>query len=666
MMQHNAGKLAQRAVVLLAMTRVIPGAFADGQFIAQGGKLVGPGALGIANQGSSVALSGDGSTAIVGGPDDSSGAGAAWMFVRSGGTWVQQGRKLLASGALSGVIGSRLGTSVALSYDGNTAIVGAPGDDAGRGGAWVFTRTGTAWAQEGGKLLGAFAVDGFSGARQGESVALSWDGNTALVGAPLDSLGAGAVWVFTRSGGGWSGEGPKLVATTASGEALQGWAVALSGDGNTAIVGGIYDFNNAGAAWVFVRTGTTWTQQGYKLYGLDATGGANQGWAVALSYDGNTAIMGGSGDGSGTGAAWVFQRTNAVWSQTSGKLVGSGASAGAAQGTSVALSSDGTEALVGGPGDSAGMGAAWVFRLSSGTWSQQGGKITGSGQAGGDYGSGEGSAVALSADGNTALVGGSTDNNGAGAVWSFAGNGATWIPLGGKFLGADSRGNASQGTSVAISSDGSTSIAGGPTDSTGRGAAWVFTRSGTAWKAGEKLVADTGFSFQGRSVAISGDGTRVLVGAPGAGAGTGAAFVFIRNDSVWNPEGGTLRGSGSVDTALGAGEGTSAALSADGLTLIIGGPDDNGGRGAAWVFTRTGHAWLQQGNKLIGTGASGPSRQGASVALSSDGNTAIVGAPRDSSGAGASWVFVRSSGTWIQEGGKIRSEGGIGASGSGS
>ncbi|HTS00017.1 MAG TPA: hypothetical protein VML00_09720, partial [Bacteroidota bacterium] len=301
------------------------------QFLPQGGKLVGPGALGIAYQGSSIAVSGDGSTAILGGPGDSSGGGSAWVFVRSGTSWVQQGRKLQAEGAANGLIGPRLGTSVAISYDGNTAIVGAPGDDGGRGGAWVFTRASGAWSQQGGKLLGTLAVDGFIGARQGQSVALSWDGNRALLGAPFDSLGTGAAWIFTRTGETWSQEGPKIRATTASGEALQGWAVAVSGDGATALIGGIYDFNNAGAAWVFVRSGSTWTQQGFKLYGLDATGGANQGWSVALSNDGNTAIMGGPGDGAGAGAAWVFQRGNGIWSQQGSKIVGGGSSGAAGQ-----------------------------------------------------------------------------------------------------------------------------------------------------------------------------------------------------------------------------------------------------------------------------------------------------------------------------------------------
>jgi hypothetical protein len=74
--------------------------------------------------------------------------------------------------------------------------------------------------------------------------------------------------------------------------------------------------------------------------------------------------------------------------------------------------------------------------------------------------------------------------------------------------------------------------------------------------------------------------------------------------------------------------------------MIVGGPADNGGMGAAWVFTRDSRVWSQQGPKLVGTGSAGNGAQGTSVTLSADGNTAIVGGPSDNSNAGAVWVFI--------------------------
>jgi hypothetical protein len=121
------------------------------------------------------------------------------------------------------------------------------------------------------------------------------------------------VWFFTRSGTVWTQQGSKVVGTGAVGNAQQGISVALSGDGNTAIVGGNCDNSTpgcngtrTGAAWVFTRSGGVWTQQGSKLVGTGAVGTTFQGESVAVSADGNTAIVGGSGDNSGIGAAWVF------------------------------------------------------------------------------------------------------------------------------------------------------------------------------------------------------------------------------------------------------------------------------------------------------------------------------------------------------------------------
>jgi lipocalin len=180
------------------------------------------------------------------------------------------------------------------------------------GSAWVFTRSNGVWSQQGPKLVGSPTVVG--NVFQGSSVSLSYDGNTAIVGGPS---GAGATWVFTRSRGVWNQQA-ELVGTGAVGEANQGYSVALSADGNTAILGGRLDNNYAGAAWVFTRSATVWSQLQAKLVGTGAVGPfANQGYSVALSADGKTAILGGPSDDYDVGAAWVFARP--VFAGTPGK-----------------------------------------------------------------------------------------------------------------------------------------------------------------------------------------------------------------------------------------------------------------------------------------------------------------------------------------------------------
>ncbi len=230
-----------------------------------------------------------------------------------GSTLIQQGPTLAGAGENGEGI---FGYSVALSADGDTALIGGPDDNGRVGAAWVFTRSGSTWTQQGPKLTGsAESGDG----EFGWSVALSADGDTALIGGPHDNGEVGAAWVFTRSGSTWTQQGPKLTGSAESGDGEFGWSVALSGDSDTALIGGPYDDGSgytaegydAGAAWVFTRSGSTWTQQGPKLAprGISAFG-----WSVSLSSDGDTALIGGP-RWRGSGRAWVFTRSGSTWTQ---------------------------------------------------------------------------------------------------------------------------------------------------------------------------------------------------------------------------------------------------------------------------------------------------------------------------------------------------------------
>jgi hypothetical protein len=358
--------------------------------------------------GFAVALSADGNTALIGGPHDSRGVGAAWVFAREGTTWTQQGPKLTVEAKQRY---GRFGGSVALSADGNTALIGGPGDNGGWGAAWVFTREGTTWVQQGPKLVGSEVDHAFF---FGYSVALSADGNTALIGGPEDH-GVGAAWVFAREGTTWAQQGPKLTGKEELGEASVGRSVALSADGNTALIGGNTDDGGVGAAWVFAREGTTWAQQGPKLTGKEELGVGRLGYSVVLSADGNTALIGGYSDAGGVGAAWMFAREGTPWAQQT-KLTGKEESGLGGFGDSVALSSDANTALIGGHSDHKGDGAAWVFTREGTAWVQRGPKLTASEELGKAR---FGRSVALSADGNTGLIGGSEDDSAAGAAWLF-------------------------------------------------------------------------------------------------------------------------------------------------------------------------------------------------------------------------------------------------------
>jgi lipocalin len=373
-------------------------------------KLVPGGTVGAANAGYSVALSATGDTAVVGGWGDNSNVGAVWVFTRKAGVWTQQGNKLVSPSAVGPAY---QGYSVALAADGNTAIVGGANDDNGLGAVWVWTRNGDLWTQQGGKLV---ATDALGNAHQGYSVSLSNDGNTAIVGGAFDAGNVGAAWVWTRSGGAWARQGVKLVGSDVVGPAEQGSSVALSRDGTTAIVGGPNENLGRGAAWIYARNGDAWIQQGSKLVGSDADGPAGQGGSVALSRDGNTAIVGGHRDTDFVGAAWIYIRDGGVWIQQGSKLIGP-AVGRAYQGWSVSMSGDGDTAIVGGPTDNNIAGAAWIYVRRSGAWYVLGNKLVGAGAVGP---AGQGVAVALSAGGDTAILGGRLDQGGVGAAWVFA------------------------------------------------------------------------------------------------------------------------------------------------------------------------------------------------------------------------------------------------------
>ncbi|MFN7540301.1 MAG: IPT/TIG domain-containing protein [Bacteroidota bacterium] len=330
--------------------------------IQLGNKLVGTGAIETARQGWSVSISADGNTAIVGGYSDNTGGysnnsnvGAAWVYTRSGGVWTQQGNKLVGTGAVGP---SEQGRSVSISADGNTAIVGGSSDDRGVGAVWVYTRSGGVWTQQGNKLVGTGAV---GPSEQGYSVSISADGNTAIVGGYFDNTSNGAAWVFTRSGGVWTQQGNKLVGTGSVGVARQGRSVSISADGNTAIVGGFIDNGNVGAAWVYTRNGGVWSQQGNKLVGTGAVKTAFQGASVSISADGNTAVVGGWNDNGNVGAAWVYTRSEGKWTQQGNKLVGTGAAGTTQQGHAVSITADGNTIIVGGHSDNDEKGAVWVY-----------------------------------------------------------------------------------------------------------------------------------------------------------------------------------------------------------------------------------------------------------------------------------------------------------------
>lgn len=381
-------------------------------------------------------------------------------------------------------------------------------------------------------------------------------------------------------------QGEKLTAGGEAGEGLFGASVALSADGDTALVGAPSDDGGVGAAWVFTRTGSTWSQQGGKLTGAGERGRAAFGTAVALSGDGDTAVIGGPSDGGDAGAAWVFTRSGATWTQLGEKLTGGGESGGGAFGRSVALSSDGSTAVIGGPFDAGHAGAAWVFTRAGATWSPQGEKLTG--HTGVDKAF-FGYSVALSADGDRALVGGH-DYNDVGAVWAFARSGATWKQTQ-QLAGGGEVGFGAFGSSVALSSDGSTALIGGQGDDDFVGAAWVFASRLSPIVSGVRRRR--GPQSGGVPVTITGANFTAVTGVS-FGSDSAASFSVDSTTSVVAvppPE-----PDGRVDVTVTTANGTSAVSAKDRYSFtptVTGISPDTGSAAGGALVTVTGAGFVQ-------------------------------------------------------------------------
>jgi len=386
--------------------------------------------------------------------------------------WIET-QKLTYPGAKTDYFGC------AIAVDGDTALIGAPGSDSNNGSVYVFARTGATWTQQ--QILTASdsgVVDCF-----GVRVAL--EGDTALIGADdegsMDS--SGAVYVFTRTGAIWT-EQQKL--TPSDGAAGDLFAVVTL-DGDTALIGAACDDDNgndSGSAYIFTRSGTTWTQQA-KLLAADGQAGDWFGGPVSLSDD--TALIGVWISGLSTddpGSAYVFTRTGTTWTQQA-MLLGSDSAPGDSFGYSVSL--EGDTAFVGAANDDDNgdySGSAFVFTRTGTTWTQQAKLLASDGTHWAWFG------CHLSLNGDTALIGAADDYKPHGA---------------------------------------------------GSGSAYIFTRTGTIWTQQQKLIASDGKVQDNFGWPVCLDGNTAFIAAwydTLVGANSGSVYVFTKTDLTYSITGG--------------------------------------------------------------------------------------------------------------------------------
>ncbi|MBI3775479.1 MAG: hypothetical protein HY273_07995 [Gammaproteobacteria bacterium] len=446
----------------------------------------------------------------------------------------------------------QLGSSVALSADGNTLAVGAPGEDSAAaenpldgcapvnsfncakdsGAVYVYTRSGNLWFQQ--AYLKASNIDAYD--HFGISVALSADGNTLAVGANQENSNttginsvpnvlapaAGAVYVYTRIVNTWSQRAYVKASNTDTNDSF-GTSIALSADGNTLAVGadqedsgstGVNSIPNllapaAGAVYVYARSGDIWLERDYVKASNTETN-EHFGASIALSADGNTLAVGAWNENSaavdsnqlddcsavspvncaaGSGAVYVYTRKGVYWTQR-----------------------------------------AYVKASNPGVNSRFGWSIT------------------LSADGNTLAVGADQEDSSstginsipnlladaAGAVYIYVNNGDAWL-LQSYVKASNTETTDRFGTSVALSADGNMLAVGALAEDSaykgiaygvvneatigngalGSGAVYVYTRTSSTWSQQAYVKAsNTGFNdYFGYSITLSADGNTLAVGA---------------------------------------------------------------------------------------------------------------------------------------------------------
>lgn len=454
---------------------------------------------------------------------------------------------------------------------------------------------------------------GAGGTLLGDSVAVSGDGNTMAIGAPMESSAArgvngnqadesaydaGAVYVFVRNGNTWRQQAYVKASNTRQSSNF-GYVVRLSGDGNTMAVSaysessgakGINGDQNdesipqAGAVYVFTRNGNTWTQQAYikasntgEAGKGDEIGDGDQfGLSLALSNDGNTLAAGAIAEDSGAAGINGDQTDNSLLSA----------------------------------------GAVYLFSRSGNAWSQQA-YVKPSSPGAGDL---FGYSVSLTGDGNMLAVGSYDDDgaddksNGIGAVYVFVRAGTAWTQQ--AYLRASNpEAGDSLGVSVAISLDGNTIVSG----------------------ALDEDCLCTGVNPKDAQGNLAGSNDRTL------DTSAGAVYVFVRDGTAWTQQ--------AYIKASNAGKedwfGSRLAMSGDGNTIVVGSQlEDSSARGingkqddesaqeagTVYVFTRTGKTWTQQ-YYLKGSNTETFDEFGGSISLSRDGRLIAVGARNEASNA---------------------------------
>ena len=395
----------------------------------------------------------------------------------------------------------------------------------------------------------------------GRSVSLSGDGKVAAVSAAWDddvAVDSGAVYVCIQNSMGQWDTVQKLKASDVTGSAHLGGigtqtgqlrGVSISGDGSIIVAGSSYNAANgsaSGAAYVFEKSGSTWTQF-QKIVASDGAANDHFGASVSVSRDGSTIAVGSPYDDTSAnqGAAYIFEKVGGTWTQVQ-KIVQSDTLANTSfGGTGVELTDDGTTILVGADHhDTAGTdsGSAYIFdKAANGTWSQTQ-RLRASNGGASDYFA---VSVGISGDGTVVCCGAYNEDTGAtnkGAAYIFVKSAAgAWSQTETQIIQAsDGTTSDSFGLGVSVSQNGDRILVGSHLDDTvegDSGSMYIFDRTNGVWTQTNHLYPGhaTAPGGYGMSSAISDDGKVYMVGSPydDSGLNTDSGAVYVYDEKIY-------------------------------------------------------------------------------------------------------------------------------------
>ena len=545
---------------------------------------------------------------------------------------------------------SLFGYGAGISGDGSTMIVGAPGYNSSLGYAAIYTYQNLASVYNYYTNIIPNAIFN-SGSLFGQTAAINQNGTVAVIGAPRYNSSAGSAVVYTQINGNWNITSNIFTSATGTGS-LFGSAVAISGDGNTVLIGASNTNSTTGYAVSYSNLNGNWNTSNVISSNIAVSGPGSQfGKSVAINYNGTVAVIGAPGSNSGTGSATVYNYSPASGGSISGinitlnNYIIPNISGVSPQffGTQIYANYNTNTLLVSTQMPQPGYFSIYTYSANSWNLIQNYSLNTIAGTTNANFQTG-----AISSDGNTIIISYYTNQ---GYVQSYNASSGWNIPY--PLTNSDPNSNDQYGTGLALNNNGTIAIVG----NNGGGYIAVYSFNGTSWLYITQLTNTYGFNFL-NNIHLSLDGNTLLVPYPQYNNFNGGAVVYKNTSTSWSSYSQTIVTTTIIINGqygpLPAGLGNTAAISGDGNTIILqaNGNSQTGYFVGSRIVIFTYNTTWSVSYTLIDPYANASSQStidnfGISLALNQDGTIAVIGNPQNqTTNTDQVYILIYINGNW--------------------